>query len=318
MITTLAELKKYVAVNNSLNIADLKPKLDQAATDYIIPKVSQALWDDIATKYEADTLSDPETVLLSNIQRTLANFALHLNIPISSLEWGAKGFTQADSEHSKAADFRDVNRLSKSLLLTGWNTLETLVLHLETFRDSFTTYNTSQERKDNVKLFINSAKSYRSVYSQVKDAYTFEALRTIIEDVEYFYIQSEIGNETLAQLKLKIAYGGASDIESKAIFLAQKAVAYQSISVGLEQNVVLFSGANLFVHEADNSHRTTKPPTTQQIENTVLHHNRVSDKYLCDLRDHLIANPTAFPNYEVVDDTDTTAVNDKDSAFYHS
>jgi hypothetical protein len=125
LITTIAELKQYILIEDNAKIKTLQPFIDQAEQLYIIDLLGKDFYDEFLPLYIGSVasspvaLSDDNKKLLPYIQRCQSYYAQLLAIDQLSVTFGELGIRVHRSEDSDAASDRKTEKLQVGALKNG-------------------------------------------------------------------------------------------------------------------------------------------------------------------------------------------------------
>jgi hypothetical protein len=123
LITTIAEFKKYIAIDANTKWATIEPYVKEAEQLFILPLLGQSFYNYYHPLYVASMtstqLSPNNEKLLPYIQRALAYYSLLQSIPHLSGSFGELGIRQYRAEDSDAAPRWKEEKLQFNALKNG-------------------------------------------------------------------------------------------------------------------------------------------------------------------------------------------------------
>lgn len=127
LITTISELKTYLAIDKNTRIETMQPFINEAETLYITPLLGQAFYDAVVA---APTDTD-NALVLPYIQRALSYYTAYLSVEQMGVNFGDMGIQQQFSENSQPAFRWKVEQLQLSFIQKADLHAEKLLEYLE-------------------------------------------------------------------------------------------------------------------------------------------------------------------------------------------
>lgn len=262
LITTIAEFKKYIAIDANTQMATLQPYIDEAEQLYVKDLLSQAFYDVYHPLYlgsvaETPTpLSAQNAALLPFIQRCLAYYTQLLAIPHLAVSFGDMGMRQHRAEDSDAAPRWLIEKLQLNALKNGDLHADKLLAFLEA--------NASAVAGNYEQWFGSSANTKMSgyiVYSATiaskhiainNSRRVYLQLRNRIRDIETKSIPKLIGQAQYDDLVVDIKAGTISAEYAKLIEKLEPVIAKRALYMQLpfmrvqinENGVMVYSGTD--------------------------------------------------------------------------
>jgi hypothetical protein len=226
LINTIAELKKYVAIDGNLKMATIQPFIDEAEQLYIVDLLGKAFYDEFKALYEASVpptapvvpLSADNAKLLPFIQRCLAYYTQLLAIPHLSVTFGDMGIRQHRGEDSDAAPRWKEDKLLFNALKNGDIHADKLLEFLEA-NASVSVYATWFASTSNTKNsgYIIYGTAIASRHIAINNSRrVFLQLRQKIREIEKRIVPKMIGNDQYDELVTQLTTGNPTD-DNKAL-----------------------------------------------------------------------------------------------------
>lgn len=108
-------LKSTLPISKNLDISEVLPFLEDAELLNIREIIGKPLYDDIKSKYIAQTLSDDEIIMVSLIKKAITWRASEQSLPFLNVKIKAKGPVKMKGEWEEAASLSDVKYLREEL-----------------------------------------------------------------------------------------------------------------------------------------------------------------------------------------------------------
>jgi hypothetical protein len=297
----ISEFKTFVGggVNMSVSLEGMAPWIHAAARRHLFPWIGEGIYQELLGAYNADSLSLDQQNLLPYLQRPLALLGVYEYSMVNAVQFTEHGIQRMENDHMKSAYKYQESAFREQMLETGYESKELLISYLVDNEDTFPSFRDSAQGARNKNVFLNSALTFRAVYSNYVSRRTYEILRALIEDVEALAISDTIGEETYNDLLVKYHSGSQNNIEDKAVQLIHKAVASLAIEEGMRRHLVLLKGTSVVQSETEgDDYRTNdKRPTNASLDVT-LHQSYIhGNRHINRLISYLTDNQDSFPDY---------------------
>lgn len=219
LITTIAELKKYVAIDGNAKIATLLPFIEEAEKLYIVDLLGQAFYDELVPLYAASVaetptpLSTDNTALIPYIQRCIAYYMQLQAIPHLVVSFGDQGVRQARGEESDPAPRWLQEKLQFNALRNGDIHADKLLEYLEANASPTkygTWYGSSSNTKNSGCIVYGTAIASKHININGSRR-VFKQLKNKIREIESRYIPKLIGADQYDELVVQLKTGGAGN-----------------------------------------------------------------------------------------------------------
>lgn len=275
LITTIAEFKKYIAIDANTKWATLEPFVKEAEQLYVKDLLGDAFYDEFLPLYTdsvAETpvaLSAANAALLPYIQRCLAYYAQLQAITHLAVTFGDLGIrVHSSNDKSAPASARQQDQLKFQALKNGDIHADLLLKFLEENEDDYATWKASSANPTNSGCIVYST-AIASKYIDINDSRrVFLKLRNKIREIERKSVPRLIGQDQYDELltQLQDQDPDALTAENAALvaklepIIAKRALYMQLpfMRVQINENgVLLYSGtdelikSNMLASEAD-------------------------------------------------------------------
>ncbi|MCB0597769.1 MAG: hypothetical protein KDD28_27065 [Phaeodactylibacter sp.] len=301
LFTDIESLKAVVGggANMSLELSSIEPGLYAAFHNHLKPWLGTAFFNEIATALEEDSLSTEQTALLPYLRRPLGMLGLHEYTKIGGIQFSEGGLFRMEAENYKTAYKYQVTDLKRFYLYNGYEALEHLLTYLEDNESDFSTWAASAGYIRNKALLINSAEDFRKHYSNDINRYSFEYLRSLLEDIDAFAIHPLLGDEQYEELKANILAKNLSAKEQQLVYYLQRAVANFAIKEALRRQWIRLEGRTLVSNEIlePQGYEREGSPTGVQISLAYMRQDEWANRNLSYATKYLADNLSDFPLY---------------------
>jgi hypothetical protein len=298
------EFKSFIggAINQSLEMDSIGPHIFTAADNHIIEWLGAPLYallkEGIAEEESDPGLSEVLETLLPYVQRPLAFLTMYEYSKVGGVQFGEAGLTRVENENMKTAFRYQENEYREYMLHNGYNAIESMLKFLDSNAVSYPTW---EAKERNRSLFINYASDFRLHYNKKLNRHTFEGLRPIIEDVEYFAIATTLGETLYDALKAAILAGSVTSTQKPLVKLVQKAIANFTIREAVARKWVIVQDDRIMQIEKDKdqSSRLEKTPTGPSVSLTMRSHEITGDRYINEIIRYLNKHEADFEGWPI-------------------
>lgn len=233
LIATIAEFKKYIAIDGNTKMATLQPYIDEAEQLYMVPLLGQAFYDYYHPLY-LDYINPPNTALSANnakllpyIQRCLAYYTQLLAIPHLSSTFGEMGVRQHRGEDSDAAPRWMIEKLQLNALKNGDINADKLLEFLEknatavagNYEQWFADINANTKLSGSIVYGTTIASKHIPINNSRR---VFIQLKNKIREIESRYIPKLIGKTQYDELVMQLKIGGVANPTADNKLLIEK------------------------------------------------------------------------------------------------
>lgn len=218
LIKTIAEIRGVIPRLSRLSDTANLPNVDKAGRMHMLPLLGKELYNDLSTKYNANTLSSKEQDLLKNIQLPLAAFALLDDLAFMHTIITDAGVRTAGTDKMEAAHRWEFRELQNALVNYATDGIELMLAFLYETKADWPLWTESNEFKELDSFLIITGADFKKYYPLFQPLRTFWALRPIMQDVEENYLAPTLGRDLLAWIKTQdeitiTADGGEVDVK---------------------------------------------------------------------------------------------------------
>lgn len=292
IITTIDQVQQFVRVNQINTQASL-PNFDTAIRRYLIPVISQALYEEIED-------GTGNTDLLQRSRAVVVPLAYMLDLPTIQTQITDVGLRTASTDNLAAAHRWEYNMVYDQLCDSGAYAQEELLRFLFSNKDDFPAWLTSDEYKRSASLIFKTGADFSYYFALHHPHRIYWALRIYIKEVQDLYVSATVGAPFLDSLIKKDA---PSEQEAYAIELCKKSVAPLSIytaiakmacKVAEEGFTVLMASGNI-----DSSQQGKEEADDKKLARLSESCERTGNAYLSQLKQYLDdnASETVFADY---------------------
>jgi hypothetical protein len=263
LFKTTSEFMQYLPVNVQLDINTLKPFIQQAERDSVIPYLSQDQYDDLNDAYNADSpdLTDAQQTLLNTVQPAIAFFAFKLYLPYGQVQISDAGIRIASDEIYKTAFQWQIDDLATSATMSAHSAMDALLDLLENNQSSYKLWAASDSFTLFNELFIQTTKQFDDIFNIGKSRSNFLALKAVMRYVHTMYFNPLLGEDYYNDLVEKVQTEDLNDHDNVIFPDLQAALAHLTIYEAIDRQRVEISEYGIIMNEykavRDNSREKT-------------------------------------------------------------
>lgn len=145
---TEAEVKLKTVLPSNLSIELLRPWFEPAQNTYIKPLIGLALYSELQTAIDNNTLTTEQTALLALIKPSLAYYIQAMSLPFIHTQASNKGVLMRTTDNGQSIDLNALNTLTTKVMDVAENYANDLKNYLEcnkalypSYRSNYTTTN---------------------------------------------------------------------------------------------------------------------------------------------------------------------------------
>ena len=260
LISSFEEVKQAgVPVSRNFTLTPFDPYLRSIWSELFPQFLGRVFTELLETAWTASTLTPQQTALLPYLRRPLCQLAFAQYLPFAEVQLADDGITVSASTERKPATERQIIALRKTLLESGWKSLENLLAYLDFHQVDFPAYVTFRDAQQ--LSLLPTAGEFTKYYQIFGSRLTYQALKPTADLLETDVLIPLLGDRWPGILT-------STDIADRTLcrhartWLATKTIAEAIPSLAIE-----VSGNGLKVHytaSIDNI-EYVNPPTEAQL-----------------------------------------------------
>jgi hypothetical protein len=296
LINSIQDIKRFVGggANTSLKFESIEPVIHDAARDHLVPYLGTAFFQllnrETASQYSVD---DP---VRDYVRRALSRLAMYEYIKIGSVQVSEVGITTRTTESETVAYRYLQKQYADDMLVKGYEAIEEMLIYLMTNRNSYPNWAAAEGASRHTELFVRYAMQMRLHYGMDVTRYSYEILRGILRDVEYFAIDGILPKKFVARLRLVNETAAATEMEREALMMIQSVITHFAIEEGIRRFWVQFNGRSVVHSETtgDQGNKTERTATGDAVKMKLKHHDLWANRHVSRLQGFLWEHKTAF------------------------
>lgn len=251
LLTTPQELRQYLPTHVIESLEPLYGFIDNSEHDFLLEKIGKPLYAELNKVY--DGLIDKDEILpggnnqtpwmqlIHLCQRPVAFDMLYRAADVSAVSVNESGLNVIDSDGYDNADEKTIDRYKKRLNQEAHRGIDRLLYTLEEWAEELTSEEQTEETEEKQAiidlwrksryfylaegLFINTARKLNEFIDFYESREKFIQLLPDLRYCQEFVLRPEIGDALTDNLMGKMQNGELTEIESKAVRLAQYTLA---------------------------------------------------------------------------------------------
>lgn len=248
LFSGLPDFKQYVggSINTSLQIESLEPIIWQTARRWVVPCLGQSFYDSLVA---ASAPNAAQAALLPYVKRALAWLTLWEYTSVGNVEFGESGMHRIESETRKAAYRYQEKAYQEKCRDNGFNALESMLLWLDDHASDHPTWVSTDEAQAHLSLLLNYAKDFRVLNQAECTRYTYETMRPIIREVEYWAAEQLLPAAFWSGFITRHINDTLTAKEKVLRTMMRTAICHLSIEQAMQRHWVKVEGGRVFVVE---------------------------------------------------------------------
>lgn len=245
LIKTIAEIKEVLPkLVSNLNNASLLPNFNTVEEKYIVPLIGEALYEELVTKYNANTLSPDQLTLVKHMRLVIAAYGLHDEQAATHVLYTDQGIRTADNGNLPKAVGWEYKELKKYLCDRALDGTEVLLKYMWRKKADLPLWTASDSYKQFEGLLIRTGTDFDNIYKLYQPMRTFFAISRMVKDCQKIYLGTGIGDDLLSHL---VKLTEPTEKEKVIIEQLKLALAYFSIHRSGKHYTVRFSDSGFTV-----------------------------------------------------------------------
>ena len=278
----------------------IKPYIEQAVEDYILPQIGEALYNDLLTKYHADTALTPAQARCLRLIQTTTAWCSVAYAYVNKLDILTDiGNTQATAEKAVSTPQWAFNKKYGNLLRTADKKLDSLLEFLEKQAAAKVTYFElwyldEAYLRDKADLFHTTAEMLR-FHNILNSRRTFVALIPSLRDVARVNIIPAIGLEMYNELVTQHKTATLTVANNALLDYARAAALKLALANALDTQPIAFESDGIRAVSTTEGIEKLNIERINQLSKNCLH---IGKQFLDDLVTFLFKNADQYPTFK--------------------
>ena len=302
----MEEVRQYIPVSISSDFDSLAPHIANAERDYLIPVISQEIYDELQGFYDGYTSQsqsgsssgstdapDLKLELLGMVQSCVTHIAFWIGYHLLNSSISDDGFRRIESEKIKGLYKYQEDSLKNYFRTNGFNRLDTVLQFLEYHAPNFPLFALSAQYTVLKMAFIPNTAAFNRIVFIGNSRLTFLRMVPHIQLIEEIEILPIMGQIALAELKDEMLKTTPNPRMIAIIPLIQKAVAFLSSAYLMEESGADLTDNGLYfssVTAINISGAQNKPSDPTRINTLVKRNRNIGTSFLDQIRSYLVSH----------------------------
>lgn len=245
IIRNSEQLKQaYSAVDVDFDLNSIKSFMDDADIGFIIPFIGRETFDKIISLNEGTETY--QKVIIALLRKAEAYFTIHLYASAGSVNISDAGISVTKTDKSLPASDKKLVALKSDTIETGYNALFAALDQIEVNKSALD-YANSQERKNNLALFVNNAREFETGGININRSNNlYHLLRTYQVSPEVERIEPILGSKVTQTLRSGILDGNLTPIYKELLKKVTRAVVQLTMAEAIPYRAVSVSTNGIF------------------------------------------------------------------------
>jgi hypothetical protein len=294
LINDVNDIKRHIVVAAQFDFLKVMPFAKRVERKLILELIGQEQYDALVVHNFEEDSNDPLDLVKGLLESAVVNLSLFRALPTINVLITNSGSKTSENKEASNADWKDKRDLSRSLLSTYNEDLDSAFQIMEENIDVFPDWHSSKYYTIFKELVVQHTAQFNDHFTIKNNRQTFIALKPYMREVEDQYLKAMLGPETLALLKTK----SAITIVNNAQEIARKAVVAFTVAKAAITGTFDFTDSSFTV--ASEQMPWDKQQLLEQEDRNDLKNDRQSagEEYLKSLKKLIVAYPLMFPDYE--------------------
>ena len=264
LINNIADLKKFITVDASVEITSVMPYIQQSEQRYIIKVLGPALYKTLDDAYAASTrtnmpepLTDDLMALWTQVNMANANFAWYLYFPIANIRISEKGLVTSSTQETQQITKWMFDEAYLTLKRSAYNAIDGLYNFLAAGNvpapdtpSWYAAWSSGPGFSDYVDLFVNTAEVFSNLTPINNSRWMYTQMRSHLKRAEQLYARDFIGAAFFDHLKSVFKDGSADSDEKVVIQSLQDILSLMAYSMAItdpniRQEITVVEGSQM-------------------------------------------------------------------------
>lgn len=308
----IAEFQACVPVSVDFSLNRVKNSILSVGLRWVKPAIGATLYNDLDTKYNANTLNVNETTAVRLIQMTIANLVIGQDLPLLGSVIDDGGVYMNKSAEKWVLGDNQLAKAEERYWERGIDALEDLVSFLNENASSslFVGYYNSIQQGLTKELLIGTAEVFSGYYQIWRNALTFWVLKTHLLSVQRGVIMN-----TLKDAFDSVVTPGTHANKLELLKMVQEAMVYLGMAQGLRLHRVKISKDAVTVVMEHNQVRAMQTPALDEMMVLAKSFENIGLAKVADIEAYLVKYADEL-GYVLPTVTSSGTINNKDNGLY--
>lgn len=306
LIKTIEEIKELLPVSLASDFNRLKPHLENAERDYLVPAIGENMMLELNEFVEsppAEPLTDVQESMKELLQLakiSLIHLAFWIGYDTLNAYISDGGFRRIETEKIRSLYKYQEDSIRDYFKATGFNGIDAMLELMESKPDDFLEFYASPAYDQLKELFIKDTVTFHGIYFIGRSRLVFMRLVPYMKTVADLYIKPLMGTTNYETLRAAMITGPMTAPATAILQLIQKPVAFLATALLMEDSGAELNDRGLFFagKMATNMDNTVQTPAEIERVNALVKRNRgIGESYLAAIKTYLLDNAADWNGY---------------------
>lgn len=306
LIKTIEEIKELLPVSIASDFNRLKPHLENAERDYLVPAIGANMMlelEEFAENPPEGELTDVQesmAELLKLAQISLVHLAFWIGYDTLNAYISDGGFRRIETEKIRSLFKYQEDSIRDYFKVTGFNGIDAMLELMESKPEDFLEFYASPAYAELKELFVKDTVTFHNIYFIGKSRLVFMRLVPYMKTVADLYIKPLLGTTNYESLRTAMVTGPMTAATIAILPLIQKPVAFLATAMLMEDSGAELNDRGLFFagKMATNLDNTVHTAAETERVNALVKRNRgIGESYLAAVKTYLLENAVDWNGY---------------------
>ncbi|NRT11530.1 DUF6712 family protein [Flavobacterium sp. 14A] len=293
LINDVTDIKRHIVVAAQFDFLKVMPFAKRVERKLILDLIGQEQYDALVIHNFEEDSNDPLDLVKGLLESAVANLALLRALPTINVLITNSGSKTSENKEASNADWKDKRDLSRSLLSTYNEDLDSAFQIMEENLAVFTEWQDSKYYTIFKELIVQHTAQFNEHFTIKNNRQTFLALKPYMREVEDQYLKAMLGPITLDLLKTN----SAETIIIDAQEIARKAVVAFTVAKAAITGTFDFTDSSFTVASEQMPWDKQQVLDKEDRNDLKSDRQRAGEEYLKSLKKLIVTNPLLFPDY---------------------
>lgn len=295
----MEEIRNFISVSSSADFDKLKPHIQNAERDYLVPVIGLPMYEELQEFYDAELenvgsgIQEETAKLLTLVQSAVIHIAYWIGFDLLNAYLSDGGFKRVEAGDVKGLYKYQEENLKNYFRTNGFNGLDVVLKYLEDNLADFGEFSASPAYTLFKSSFIPKTETFNRIVYINNSRLTFLRMKPHMQLIEDTEIATLLGPVAYAFVKAEILKESPADKVKALIPFIQKPVAFLASAMLMEEsgadlmdNGLYFTSTGL---TKDNM-TIQQPASGDRIATLVMRNRSFGEIFLNQLRIYLVTN----------------------------
>jgi hypothetical protein len=326
LFKTIEEVKEFLNVSTSVKFTTVKPSLDTAENEFLIPVLGEGMYNELQEYYSSLPIAEPTEVqeatgkLLRLAQNAVVHIAYWYGFDLLNTFIEEGGFNRLEGGKFKGLYKYQEENLKAYFKNSGFNALDTMLAYLDgEDKAYFAEFHESETGLELKGMFIPNTDVFNKIYYIGKSRLIFMRMKPYMSLVEDTQLRQVLGEDNYVFVKEEMVKA-QPDVKVVALLpYVRKPIAYLSTALLMEDSGAELGDKGLYFEGRSGvtlSDTQILPATAERINLLVKRNRAIGEGFINALQQYLLDHAIDWGNYAMPVGSFPRRDNDGKRAFF--